>query len=635
MGYDRRNRFGVCDPEIWNLIRRALTQQKRLSSIVSPGKKVGSTRKKRPPSIPSRTSSQRRTLDHFAKELEKYAKVTGAAGKLPIFTPTESDEQYSLQTVRPLLPFQDEFEIAGLAVTSEQQRKMSPVGIDGRLAPRKLSLQHHCGQAPHQRDLDGQYDEPKVNTDSSSGSVVVFTPPGESPITWAKPLPVPPKGSGVQVRRKLPWLRRGKPAEVKVIQPRQRVGTMIEVSRGEWKLADDRKESTTQPDFRARQPRLQKGGWLHPEKDVPPVPPDKPRPTFIRPHVAEYVKNLPPEPARRARMNKRDAPRFRHRRDLAQGDLPQLTPTKEKKDSPRRGHGHHPPEQHSRGCPIGWIEQAHDATVNCREKSPPPPPNVSSLAPELPYTWKLAVSDTSSLEQALHAASQRMDKLDSQEVGASKFGPDKSRNQQLPTSFGDRKAGHQHHPLLSTEACQKRPDFQPPLMPLEPNLTTGKVKTSTQDCRHEERRQAPSPQKENAAGNGRKLPQPKHQLPPKPAEPVIRAAKVMPPEALQKTLSDLDVFFDSDDATVNDRDVLKGLQVAVRAAADDLYDALIRNRTGLRIRRFLADLKSIDTFDAELAVNQPARQRRAEKRKLARVNARRSAAQSGEGRPAT
>jgi hypothetical protein len=81
----------------------------------------------------------------------------------------------------------------------------------------------------------------------------------------------------------------------------------------------------------------------------------------------------------------------------------------------------------------------------------------------------------------------------------------------------------------------------------------------------------------------------------------------------------LEVPFSTDDALINDRDVLQGLQVAVKAAADDLYDALIRDKTGLRIRRFLADLNSIDAIDAELAVNQPARQRRAEKRRHRRA----------------
>ncbi|RYP64468.1 hypothetical protein DL769_006661 [Monosporascus sp. CRB-8-3] len=62
----------------------------------------------------------------------------------------------------------------------------------------------------------------------------------------------------------------------------------------------------------------------------------------------------------------------------------------------------------------------------------------------------------------------------------------------------------------------------------------------------------------------------------------------------QEILEDLDVFFDYDDAGINDRDVLKGLQVAVHAAADGFYDACLWHKTGLRIRRFLTDPKLTD-----------------------------------------
>ncbi|KAM3513983.1 hypothetical protein MY11210_002415 [Beauveria gryllotalpidicola] len=75
---------------------------------------------------------------------------------------------------------------------------------------------------------------------------------------------------------------------------------------------------------------------------------------------------------------------------------------------------------------------------------------------------------------------------------------------------------------------------------------------------------------------------------------------------------------DFDDREITDRDVLRGLHIAASAACDEEVDAFVRNQTGLRIRRFLADLMTLET----LAVNPPvdkkqwARQRRAEMRKL-------------------
>lgn len=76
--------------------------------------------------------------------------------------------------------------------------------------------------------------------------------------------------------------------------------------------------------------------------------------------------------------------------------------------------------------------------------------------------------------------------------------------------------------------------------------------------------------------------------------------------------------FDYDDREITDRDVLRGLHIAASAACDEEVDAFVRNQTGLRIRRFLADLMTLES----LAVNPPvdkkqwARQRRADMRKL-------------------
>lgn len=78
-------------------------------------------------------------------------------------------------------------------------------------------------------------------------------------------------------------------------------------------------------------------------------------------------------------------------------------------------------------------------------------------------------------------------------------------------------------------------------------------------------------------------------------------------------------ILDYDDAEITDRDVLRGLHIAASAACDQEVDAYVRNKTGLRIRRFLADLIALET----LGEPQPgedreqwARRRRTEMRKL-------------------
>ncbi|KAJ6445663.1 DNA oxidative demethylase ALKBH2 [Purpureocillium lavendulum] len=80
---------------------------------------------------------------------------------------------------------------------------------------------------------------------------------------------------------------------------------------------------------------------------------------------------------------------------------------------------------------------------------------------------------------------------------------------------------------------------------------------------------------------------------------------------------------DFDDGDIEDRDVLRGLHVAASAACDEEVDAFVRNRTGLRIRRFLADLMALEAFGDPRPgedSRQRARRRRADMRKLKQQN---------------
>lgn len=67
-----------------------------------------------------------------------------------------------------------------------------------------------------------------------------------------------------------------------------------------------------------------------------------------------------------------------------------------------------------------------------------------------------------------------------------------------------------------------------------------------------------------------------------------------------------------------DRDVLRGLNVAASAACDEDVDAYVRHKTGLQIRRFLADLVVLETLgDTKPPSNSEiVKQRRKDMRKL-------------------
>jgi hypothetical protein len=120
MAVDQK-RFGLIDPKVSETIPRTIEQHNRLSAIASSLESVEQPGRPQPP---ARSSSWRHAVDHFARQLERYADRTDARGKRPIFTPT-TESPVSLHTVEALLPFRAEFQAAGLAVTSVDQRGKS------------------------------------------------------------------------------------------------------------------------------------------------------------------------------------------------------------------------------------------------------------------------------------------------------------------------------------------------------------------------------------------------------------------------------------------------------------------------------------------------------------------------------
>lgn len=73
-------------------------------------------------------------MDKFARQLETFADLRGVAGQVPVFTPTP-DTVLSYRTVSALLPYEAEFQRAGLAVTAAQQSGLTPERKKAPLRP--------------------------------------------------------------------------------------------------------------------------------------------------------------------------------------------------------------------------------------------------------------------------------------------------------------------------------------------------------------------------------------------------------------------------------------------------------------------------------------------------------------------
>lgn len=83
------------------------------------------------PSPSSRSPSQRRALKHFTRELELYLQLAKQAPKqTPISSlPSTTFSTQTIQTIQNLKPYHAEFQAAGLAVTSIEQRNQSILGV--------------------------------------------------------------------------------------------------------------------------------------------------------------------------------------------------------------------------------------------------------------------------------------------------------------------------------------------------------------------------------------------------------------------------------------------------------------------------------------------------------------------------
>lgn len=183
-------------------------------------------------------------------------------------------------------------------------------------------------------------------------------------------------------------------------------------------------------------------------------------------------------------------------------------------------------------------------------------------APELPLTWKSGGSNPSSLELALEVAA--------------------------------RSAGMECHEHVHSE-------METPTL----NATAGK-----QNLSGEPKINATFP----IDGGHRGLPPQKENSSPVPK--LLQQDLVDSP--LQSPRSKLP---GDDDCDIDDREVLRGLHIAISAACDEQVDRWIRQETGVRIRRFLADLKAFEMLGEDGKSRsgpqeERARTRRAQLRKL-------------------
>ncbi|KAI0135068.1 hypothetical protein F4814DRAFT_436862 [Daldinia grandis] len=588
-GKAREKRFGLADPLVWDAINRSLVQQRQLSTLVIP--EEAAVEHFQSSEIPSRTSSQRKALNRFTRQLEKYADTAGAVGKAPVRTPTDSDSKMSYHTVQPLLPYQKEFQAAGLAVTSAEQSRRPLVKHRSDEKPVDNAVKYVQDSVQVDGEFDGQDDALSEQSDSSSGPYVEFTPAGNPIEELPSPKSKPKRGLLCKGKGSiLPWLRKKSPAResysssraepqytrqpvkdsqanhrIKIIDPQHARHNRSSLS-PRTRPSRLRRAATSKPIVSPtrREPSGRKLSWVEVKRG------DHGR------HSVSMAPRAGPEPGMMPPL----AHTGLRKRDVAMARLPlPETIEEEKETSPTHGD-----QEKIQIYPFAERKDAPIPVANMGQRKRSVSPRTSpSTVPSLPYAARYAVSRASSLERALDEVSQQLERLE-QEADQS------TRLYSRPPVLVDKTNQRQYSPRHSNHHVSGITPTRRPRLDEEIIFVNRKMPPI--------KSLKPTPKKPSSS-----LTKPTREPPTPPSKQLTShpsKEKALPtiPQT-RDILKDLDVFFDYEDAHISDKDVIKGLQVAIHAAADNTYDAMIRGKTGLRIRRFLADLRAVGEMQEE------------------------------------
>lgn len=252
---------GVGSPEFWEAVGAFQLRPKTLGATKASKRSLVESAFAE---AQSRSASQKKALSRFTKELELYLQATRALPKQSLVL-SPSATTVSANTISELRPYQDEFQAAGLAVTSAEQRRildlkdissfsttppatppkdkkfenMAPLRkstaiekkVDKRGPPSFASGSTGTTvigwTPPHEKSYPRQNPNRPPSDISSDNTVVGFTPPHERIISQ-QPQPVMFQ---THKKKSLPWLRRPEPID-EAISPKKSVTTIEPESNG-------------------------------------------------------------------------------------------------------------------------------------------------------------------------------------------------------------------------------------------------------------------------------------------------------------------------------------------------------------------------------------------------------------------
>lgn len=629
-------RFAVLAPLVEESVQRILTQQKRLSNIATPTKTKS---RPSPTSPPSANSSQRRSLSRFTKELERYCVAASANGTapLPLSTPTVSESLTTLGTVTEFLPYHRQFKAAGLAVTSREQMPrisesmqsqlpgsrhgktrgtgVAGVQIDGStVAPSEQGLSPQDPAAPAVPDKDE--DVPSSSQGPAQASTSQARPAAKSFIPFLRnndTVPMSRTHSGRKFSESHIHPSLATPAEP-YLTPSDRL-----------RLIDSYFDAPESTKPRDEQPATQRTSISSPVSSKISSTIDKPLPK----QPAIKRRPIPPRSERRHMENTAEWPTagviihdnypLRTSRDELMVALDEQPPAPGKDSSSAHSWTTEEdlPEQNlpeaalpgkpKRTPPVPPKDMANIASTLNQDKPNTPPKNDPPKKPDLALErrhhpehtirnkWFKATGlrrRSSTKPLIMSSAIRQESRTSPEEVRKpssglpsqkDKPGPDSSAPQ-LPVTFPSRaETSSSFEKALDAvvsrlDAMEEKRQYE-----RETDLEATRVAITKSE----------SPQETSSKATN---------LTSSSAPSSARQASAVAPET--DPPSDAAGYLDSG---IDDRDILLGLKMAICAACDEDLDAWICSKTGLRLRRFLADLKAFESVsrDRKPSVPQP------------------------------
>lgn len=527
----------------------------------------------------SSTPSQEASVDRFTRNLRRYAERTGTQGKKANSPLTPSKSGATLHTVSALLPFRPEFTAAGLAVTSKEQMYGVPSYITQAVASGSGQVRYQPPEVIHKAhvaQLDGHGPQVSSNTEISFA-------PSKDMDEWRYALidEVP-----TRKKKQSPNGKKNKPCCLPCFP-----GDEEPTTDGDW------------AHFRAAAGNgafeKQNSGYEKVSR-IPPPRPARPDPLVsqVRNRSAKEhqpnVESIPQSPRQRR------AVLHQHREentDQSKIAFNSNSKSQEKVTGLRRPSMTLPLRNYN--MPL-WSGDHSISNAEGVALEPEACPNTRTTRMGISHHQPVSQQKTSEkrilfpkLHQDLQASSNATRKL--------------TRDEKLTT-----------HPKNNANRLPDRPSVGK--LPFASRAQLDTTKKPSRSLFQAEK---------DAQKTNRKQSQTAPYYDPNHIRICCRNSRGIPSRAaappniprrtssIQGSLSSVEI--DYDDREITDREVLRGLHIAASAACDEEVDAFVQGKTGLRIRRFLADLMMLETL-RELKASEEsgnhARRRRAEMRKL-------------------